>query len=126
MYHADSCTSPISRPLSSPPTPNPHPCCNARAYGRIAGPAVRAVAGLIIKNNIRSDFVSVDVLEYVKQEVLAVIGDESRLVQATVGAIVTTACVKWGVSSWPDLLPTLLILADSEDVSLVEVGLPVR
>jgi len=53
--------------------------------------------------------------------VLPVIGDESRLVQATVGAIVTATCTKFGVASWPELLPTLLSLVDSENLNAVEV-----
>ena len=75
----------------------------------------RSVAGLLIKNNIRVGELTPDVLEYIRATVLDALGDQSRLVRATVGSIVTAYCKRYGLDSWPEIVPSLLGLAETAD-----------
>ncbi|KAJ1933648.1 hypothetical protein EC988_009052, partial [Linderina pennispora] len=53
---------------------------------------VRAVAGLLLKNNVRQDFdkIPTDVLSYVKIRSLEAVGDNDTLVRHTLGTVIAT------------------------------------
>ena len=82
----------------------------------------RSLAGLILKNNVRSNYhrFPAEVREFVKAECLNAIGDPSPLIRATIGILVTTIAQK-ELGTWPELLPRLLQLLDSEDFNVCEV-----
>lgn len=83
---------------------------------------VRAVAGLILKNNIRTlEHVPLPSIQYIQQCCLDSIADASPLVRSTVGTIMTTILQKIGVSSWPEVLPRLMALVGGGDASAAEV-----
>ena len=57
-----------------------------------------------------------------KAECLDAIGDPSPLIRATIGILVTTIAQK-EFGTWPELLPRLLQLLDSEDFNVCEVSM---
>jgi hypothetical protein len=61
------------------------------------------------------------VSEFIKQECLSAIGDPSPLIRATVGILITTIASKGDLKSWPELLPTLNDMLDSQDYNVCEV-----
>jgi transportin-1 len=82
----------------------------------------RSLSGLILKNNVKAYYQSFpdEVKAYVKSECLSAIGNPSPLIRATVGILVTTIVQKGKLISWPELLPLLCQLLDSEDYSVCE------
>ena len=84
----------------------------------------RSLAGLIVKNNVKSNYhlFPDNVKEFVKTECLQAIGDPSPLIRATIGILITTIAQKGELVNWPQLLPSLCQLLDSEDYSVCEVG----
>lgn len=85
--------------------------------------ATRSLSGLILKNNIRMfwDSYPDDVRQYVRQECLQAIGDQSPLIRATVGIIITNTVCKEGLNKWPTLLDSLCHMIDSQDYNTCEV-----
>ncbi|KAJ2449610.1 hypothetical protein EV183_004790 [Coemansia sp. RSA 2336] len=83
---------------------------------------VRTVAGLLLKNKVRQDFERIqrDVLEYVVRKSIDGIGDPITMVRHTLGTVVATVVALGKVSNWPDVLPRLLQLLDSNDYTVVE------
>lgn len=82
----------------------------------------RSLSGLILKNNVKAhfnDFVP-EVAEFIKRECLLAVGDPSPLIRATVGIIITTIASKGGLTSWPELLPALCQMLDSQDYNVCE------
>lgn len=80
----------------------------------------RSLSGLILKNNVKTDLQGmVPVSNFIKQECLLAIGDPSPLIRATVGIIITTIASK-GLETWPDLLPALCNMLDSQDYNVCE------
>jgi len=82
----------------------------------------RSLSGLILKNNIRIHAASLqpEIIEYIKRECLMALGDPSPLIRATVGILITTIANKGGILSWPELLPTLCEMLDSQEYSICE------
>ncbi|XP_028404498.1 transportin-1-like isoform X2 [Dendronephthya gigantea] len=82
----------------------------------------RSLAGLIVKNNVKSNYhlFPDNVKEFVKTECLQAIGDPSPLIRATIGILITTIAQKGELIHWPQLLPSLCQLLDSEDYSVCE------
>uniref|UniRef100_A0A8C2QXL5 Transportin-1 n=1 Tax=Capra hircus TaxID=9925 RepID=A0A8C2QXL5_CAPHI len=60
------------------------------------------------------------VTDFIKSECLNNIGDSSPLIRATVGILITTIASKGELQNWPDLLPKLCSLLDSEDYNTCE------
>lgn len=48
------------------------------------------------------------------------LGDPSPLIRATVGILITTIANKGGILNWPELLPTLCDMLDSQEYSICE------
>uniref|UniRef100_U5EWX2 Putative nuclear transport receptor karyopherin-beta2/transportin importin beta superfamily n=1 Tax=Corethrella appendiculata TaxID=1370023 RepID=U5EWX2_9DIPT len=82
----------------------------------------RSLSGLILKNNIRlhGQQLQPQIIEYIKQECLMALGDPSPLIRATVGILLTTIANKGGLQNWPELLPTLCEMLDSQEYSVCE------
>ncbi|KAI3642052.1 hypothetical protein MP228_011607 [Amoeboaphelidium protococcarum] len=84
-------------------------------------PQVRAAAGLILKNNIRSIGTQIsEDLSFIKQCAVHSLGDPLPLVRGTVGIVITTLVSKIGLQQWPDLLGNLVQLVQSKDDNTVE------
>ncbi|MGH0182919.1 UNVERIFIED_CONTAM: hypothetical protein FKN15_010741 [Acipenser sinensis] len=82
----------------------------------------RSLSGLILKNNVKTHFHNFPngVSDFIKNECLKNIGDTSPLIRATVGILITTIASKGELQNWPELLPKLCVLLDSEDYSTCE------
>lgn len=87
--------------------------------------AIRSRSCLNVKNivrryqqNMRTD-VS-DVVEYVKQMALVSIQDKSSLVRKTVGTLISTLVSLDSLASWPELLPCLVGLLETNDGNACE------
>lgn len=83
----------------------------------------RSLSGLILKNNVRAHFEKFppEVTNFIKQECLNNIGDQSPLIRATIGILVTTIVAKGELRNWPELLPHLCQCLDSEEYNVCEV-----
>lgn len=84
--------------------------------------ATRSLSGLILKNNVKTHYHSlqVNVTNFVKNECLQAVGDPSPLIRATVGILITTIASKGDLTSWPELLPALCNMLDSQDYNVCE------
>lgn len=103
--------------------------------------ATRSLSGLILKNNVKAHFTKFpnDVSLFIKSECLSAVGDPSPLIRyntvdyivpgqgynilifrATVGILITTIASKGELANWPDLLPTLCNLLDSDNYAVCE------
>ncbi|OCT98635.1 transportin 1 S homeolog isoform X1 [Xenopus laevis] len=82
----------------------------------------RSLSGLILKNNVKAHFQNFPngVTDFIKSECLNNIGDSSPLIRATVGILITTIASKGELQNWPELLPKLCGLLDSEDYNTCE------
>ena len=81
------------------------------------------MAGLILKNNVKSNYTKFppECRQFVKAECLYAIGDPSPLIRATIGILITTIAQK-EFGTWPELLPMLMHMLDSEDYNVCEVS----
>ncbi|XP_053952667.1 transportin-1-like [Anastrepha ludens] len=82
----------------------------------------RTVSGIILKNNIRihRNTLPPEIIEYIKHECLQAIGDPSPLIRATVGVLISTITSNGGLQNWPQLLPSLYDMLDSQDYNACE------
>uniref|UniRef100_A0AAY5KQD7 Transportin-1 n=1 Tax=Esox lucius TaxID=8010 RepID=A0AAY5KQD7_ESOLU len=82
----------------------------------------RSLSGLILKNNVKAHYQTFPsgVSDFIKSECLQNIGDSSPLIRATVGILITTIASKGELQNWPELLPKLCLLLDSEDYNTCE------
>ncbi|KAJ2860345.1 hypothetical protein GGI22_002737 [Coemansia erecta] len=83
---------------------------------------VRAVAGLLLKNNVRQGFATIPphVLDYVKHKSIDAIGDPDTLVRHTLGTVIATIITLGRLRNWPEILPRLMQLLDSSEYPVVE------
>lgn len=86
------------------------------------------MSGLLLKNTVRQNWpqIPLHIRSFVKRNVFTAISDESPLIRATVGIIITTIFVHEGCSAWPELLPTLCGMLDNNDYNYLEVGVRTR
>lgn len=82
----------------------------------------RSLSGLILKNNIKTHYNNLvpSVSNFIKQECLQAVGDPSPLIRATVGILITTIASKGELTTWPELLPALCGMLDSQDYNVCE------
>ncbi|XP_075217364.1 transportin 1 [Lycorma delicatula] len=82
----------------------------------------RSLSGLILKNNVKAHYQKFlpEVAEFIKQECLSAVGDPSPLIRATVGILITTIASKGELIAWPELLPALCSMLDSQDYNVCE------
>ena len=100
-------------------------CCTPVACYS-AEEATRAVAGIVLKNNMKSMYQPImehapDIIVDIKGQCIAHIGEESNLIRATVGLIITMIVQSGNLDGWPELLPTLLELIKSPNLHVCEV-----
>lgn len=90
--------------------------------------ATRSLAGLILKNNLKQhyDALPKDTIDFIKSECLVSLGDSSSLIRATVGILITTIQVKGKIAAWPELIPSLCNMLDSQDYNVCEVHVLIR
>ena len=99
--------------------------CNFQAcLYTVTDEPTRSLSGLILKNNVKAHFQKFlpVVTEFIKQECLSAVGDPSPLIRATVGILITTIASKGELTTWPELLPALCSMLDSEDYNVCEVS----
>jgi transportin-1 len=84
--------------------------------------ATRSLSGLILKNNVKAfyEMFPDNCKQFIKRECLQCIGDQSQLIRATVGILVTTIVSKSGLQTWPELLPKLSEFLDSDNYAVCE------
>ena len=63
-----------------------------------------------------------EVKEYVKKESLNCIGNESPLIRATVGLVISMIANRGELTNWPELLPSLCQLMESPEQTVCEVS----
>lgn len=82
----------------------------------------RSLSGLILKNNVKANYSRIrpEVLNFIKAACLTDVGDPSPLIRATVGILITTIASKGELTTWPDLLPALCNMLDSQDYNVCE------
>jgi len=75
--------------------------------------ATRSLAGLILKNNLKQyyDEFPVETINLIKYECLNSLSDQSCLIRATVGILITT--IHYKSKYWPELIPNLINLLDT-------------
>lgn len=84
---------------------------------------IRSVAGLTLKNNIRSHFPTIapEVIEYVKECCLLHIGDS--VIGKPVSLVIAAIVARGNIQNWPQVLQVLLEKLDDPNPVLVEVNL---
>jgi hypothetical protein len=84
---------------------------------------IRSVAGLTLKNNVRSHFPTIQpqVLDYVKECCIQHIGDQQvgKAVGLVIAAIVSTGKIQ----NWPQILQVLLEKIDEQNPTVLKVRL---
>lgn len=82
----------------------------------------RSLSGLILKNNVKAHYANLApcVTNFIKQECLRAVGDPSPLIRATIGILITTIACKGELTAWPELIPTLCGMLDSQDYNVCE------
>ncbi|KAF2297988.1 hypothetical protein GH714_006855 [Hevea brasiliensis] len=83
---------------------------------------IRQAAGLLLKNNLRSAFKSMDPAyqQYIKSELLPCLGAEDKHIRTTVGTITSVVVQQGGIIGWPELLQALIQCLDSNDINHME------
>ncbi len=87
--------------------------------------STRAIAGLLLKNNIRVYFATIprEVLAYVKTLSIKGLGDQDAMVRGIIGSVITTIVTRGGLADWPQVLTALMELLDSQDYNVLEVSI---
>ncbi|CAD5215211.1 unnamed protein product [Bursaphelenchus xylophilus] len=99
--------------------------CYILGEERRAEVSQRALSALLLKNSIRLHWPHIPqhIRDYLKKNCFAAIADQSPLLRATVGIIITTIFCHEGCHNWPELLPTLCGMLDSDNKAQVEGAL---
>jgi transportin-1 len=84
---------------------------------------LRSTAGLVLKNNLRTDFQDLppDVLAYIKQGAEKALVDQYDLIRSVAGTIITTIVTRGGIVNWPEILQRYMEMAESPDPMIQEV-----
>ncbi|KAI9283036.1 armadillo-type protein [Umbelopsis sp. AD052] len=82
----------------------------------------RTLAGLNLKNNIRTYFNTIPppVMDYVKECCVQHIGEPDSSVRKAVGLVITAIVTRGQVHNWPQILQILMEKLDSGDTNLIE------
>ncbi|XP_010256339.1 PREDICTED: transportin-1-like [Nelumbo nucifera] len=83
---------------------------------------IRQAAGLLLKNNLRTAFKSMEPSnqQYIKSELLPCLGAADRHIRSTVGTIISVIVQQGRILGWPDLLQALLQCLESNDLNHME------
>lgn len=92
------------------------------AFGQGTSVEIRQAAGLLLKNNLRNAYSSMDPAyqQYIKSELLPCLGAADRHIRSTVGTILSVVIQLGGILGWPELLQALVTCLDSNDVNHME------
>jgi hypothetical protein len=84
---------------------------------------LRSTAGLVLKNNLRTDFADLppDVLAYIKHGAEKALVDQFDLIRSVAGTIITTIVTREGIVNWPEILQRYMEMAESPDPTIQEV-----
>lgn len=86
----------------------------------------RAVAGLILKNVVRSIGTTTtcppEALAFVKQSVLSSLGDANSMVRSTVGTVIVSLLTAQGVENWTEAVGALIAGMESTNELEQEVS----
>ncbi|EMR10996.1 hypothetical protein PNEG_00598 [Pneumocystis murina B123] len=84
--------------------------------------SIRSTAGLLLKNNINMFFsqISNDVLMYLKEASFNGLSDSQQLIRSIAGNLITTIIRKGGIINCPEILPKLMQMLESPDISTQE------
>ncbi|KAG4304337.1 hypothetical protein PORY_002312 [Pneumocystis oryctolagi] len=84
--------------------------------------SVRSAAGLLLKNNINMFFpqISDDVLIYLKEVSISGLSDTQQLIRNISGNLITTIIKKGGIMSSTEILPKLMQMLESPNISTQE------
>ena len=96
------------------------------AYAADQSVDLRSTAGLVLKNNLRTDFQDLhpEVLAYVKAGAEKALVDQHELIRSVAGTIITTIVTRGGIVNWPEILQRYMDMADSADPVIQEVRKP--
>lgn len=108
----------VSSPQNDAGRPEPDPAHAA---------AVRQVAGLLLKNNMRLLYKNLPLERqtFINDELLRAVTDQLRTVRASAAICIATIVSKTGFAAWPDLIPTLKRCLDSGQQSPIDGALTV-
>ncbi|OAY50523.1 transportin-1 isoform X2 [Manihot esculenta] len=83
---------------------------------------IRQAAGLLLKNNLRSAYKSMDPAyqQYIKSELLPCLGAADKHIRTTVGTIISAIVQQGRILGWPELLQALMQCLDSNDINHME------
>ncbi|CAB1119753.1 unnamed protein product [Ectocarpus sp. CCAP 1310/34] len=81
---------------------------------------LRQLAGLVLKNLVKTTFKSLEpqAQAIIRERVLLGARDPSQVLRHTAGSVVTTVVSSTRLSEWPELLPALVGMLESEDPGL--------
>lgn len=81
--------------------------------------AARSAAAIMLKNNVKSSYKSVDdsSKEYIKSHVLYGLQDRTAQIRNFVGNVITEVVKQGGILLWPQVLPDLVAMVASEGAS---------
>ncbi|KAI6183830.1 Transportin-1 [Aphelenchoides bicaudatus] len=101
---------------------NSHPefyCYLSYIFGELKDAQVnqRALSGLLLKNSVRLNWQQIppNIRQFLKQNSFAAIDEESALLRATSGIIITTIFCHEGCVGWSEMLPTLCEMLESDN-----------
>ncbi|KCV73063.1 hypothetical protein H696_00609 [Fonticula alba] len=88
----------------------------------VEDPGLRAIAGLLLKNLIRSKYNTFHPTAkvYIKLQCLRLVGDKEPLVRSTVATIISTLLSIGSIHDWPELLPYLVNMLQTQDMLILE------
>ncbi|KAI6228605.1 Importin-beta domain-containing protein [Aphelenchoides fujianensis] len=77
----------------------------------------RALSGLLLKSSIKQYWAQIpmNIRQFLKQNCFSAIAEESPLLRATVGIIITTVFTHEGCANWPELMPVLCEMLEAEN-----------
>lgn len=83
---------------------------------------IRAQTGIQLKNNVKSDYENMHptVRQYIKNQVLSTLGDNSKFIRSIVGTIITTIANQDQLSGWEPILKRLVELLDDQNPNVVD------
>ncbi|EPX73852.1 karyopherin Kap104 [Schizosaccharomyces octosporus yFS286] len=87
---------------------------------------IRSAAGLLLKNNLRVSNIELahglQSLDYTKSTVVRGLCDSQPLIRGISGNVITTLISRWGVSTWPEVLPQLMDMLSGSTPSTTQEG----
>jgi transportin-1 len=85
---------------------------------------LRFAAAMLLKNLLQHkeyyDHLSNEVKNYVRNEIVTVLGDEKESMRRACANVISAICLARGLAEWPDLIDFLLRCLDSSDLRLID------